>query len=167
MYWIKRLVLSLFGLFGFGLIFYQPVCSCQDRSPTSSTLANMHTLQTTLETYGVDWGGTYPRTLAELYQAASTAPNPYWKDAVRPGFQDRKQRLAFVDFEAKTQVEEVKRRDPYTEWLGIRFYTHTTAPSRFLVLYQSESPTHYFIYGLDGDGQILQHKGEPFVLSNS
>ncbi|MBT9544430.1 MAG: hypothetical protein IV090_03495 [Candidatus Sericytochromatia bacterium] len=135
-------------------------------SPASSTKSNMHTLQTTLETYGVDWGGMYPASLSELYQAATRASNPYWKDANRPASQADKQATAFVDFEARTQAEEVRRRDRYTEWLGIRFYTYAKARSRFLVLYQSESPTRYFIYGLDGEGQFLKDRGEIFVLSN-
>ncbi len=167
MYGKKILVLSLVCLFGWWLVFELPVCSCRYMSPASSTKANMFTLQTTLETYGVDWGGMYPATLSELHQAATTASNPYWKDAIRPGSQVDKQASAFADFEAQTQAEEVRRRDPYTEWLGIRFYTYAKARSRFLVLYQSESPTRFFIYGLNGDGQILTDKGEPLVLSNS
>ena len=35
----------------------------QDRAKISSVKANMHTVQTMLETYGVDWGGTYPTTV--------------------------------------------------------------------------------------------------------
>lgn len=162
----KILVLSLVCLFGWWLVFESPVCSCQYMSPASSTKSNMHTLQTTLETYGVDWGGMYPASLSELYQAATRASNPYWKDANRPASQADKQATAFVDFEARTQAEEVRRRDRYTEWLGIRFYTYAKARSRFLVLYQSESPTRYFIYGLDGEGQFLKDRGEIFVLSN-
>jgi hypothetical protein len=166
MYGKKILVLSLVCLFGWWLVFELPVCSCQDRSPVSSTKANMFTLQTTLETYGVDWGGLYPASLSELHQEATNASNPYWKDAIRPTSQSDRE-PAFVDFGKQTQAEEVKSRDPYTEWLGIRFYSYPKARSRFLVLYQSESPTRYFIYGLDGEGLLIKDRGEIFVLSNS
>lgn len=46
----------------------------------SALKANMHTLQTTVETYAVDHQGVYPQTLAELYQEAR-AQN-YWKEMI-------------------------------------------------------------------------------------
>lgn len=38
----------------------------QDRAKISSVKANAHTLQTAVETYAVDWGGTYPNSVPAI-----------------------------------------------------------------------------------------------------
>ena len=57
------------------------------RANISSLKANMHTLQTIVETYGVDWGGYYPESIENLKTHAedsSQATSPYWKDFKNP-----------------------------------------------------------------------------------
>lgn len=44
--------------------------SAQDRAKISSVKANLHTVQTMLETYSVDWSGQYPPNTAMLDQEA-------------------------------------------------------------------------------------------------
>lgn len=54
----------------------------QDRAKVASVKANMHTFQTALETYAVDWGGQYPTTVALAKQQAEL--DGYWKEFVNP-----------------------------------------------------------------------------------
>ncbi len=52
--------------------------SAQDRAKISSVKANMHTLQTQLETYSVDWNGLYPIDVG----ASSTGGTGLYPEAV-------------------------------------------------------------------------------------
>lgn len=54
----------------------------QDRAKVASVKANMHTFQTALETYAVDWGGQYPTNSANAKTQATT--DGYWKEFVNP-----------------------------------------------------------------------------------
>ena len=56
--------------------------SAQDRAKVSSVKANMHTAQTQLETYAVDWGGLYPTGITALKTEADA--KKYWKDIKNP-----------------------------------------------------------------------------------
>ena len=62
----------------------------QDRAKISSVKANMHTLQTMVETYAVDFGGLYPPEIGKgtvLHQVASKtdgATSAYWKSFANP-----------------------------------------------------------------------------------
>lgn len=57
----------------------------QDRAKVSSVKANMHTVQTMLETYAVDWGGTYAADAAALVaEAESKAYNKEFKNPFDP-----------------------------------------------------------------------------------
>lgn len=56
--------------------------SAQDRAKISSVKANMHTAQTTLETYAVDWGGLYPTGVTALKTEADA--KKYWKELKNP-----------------------------------------------------------------------------------
>ncbi|MEZ0374867.1 MAG: DUF3352 domain-containing protein [Candidatus Sericytochromatia bacterium] len=54
------------------------------RGQSASVRANMHTLQTMVETYGVDHEGLYPHSLAELEKAARNSSYNYWKTLSNP-----------------------------------------------------------------------------------
>jgi hypothetical protein len=53
-----------------------------DRPKSSSVKANMHTIQTTAETYAVDFGGVYPDSMEAL--AKEAVKRSYWKDFKNP-----------------------------------------------------------------------------------
>lgn len=54
------------------------------RPKISSVKANMHTLQTMVETYYYTGKKRYPLTIAELHEAAIQGEKPYWKDLMNP-----------------------------------------------------------------------------------
>jgi len=121
----------------------------QQRAKLSSVKANMHTLQTVVETYAVDYGGIYAPDLQSL-QAAAQNPSEYgsyWKDFYNPYTNKTGLGQSFLHY-----------RDyvPGPEMAG-------------LVLYEvlGEEPyITYSIYGTDQDGQLIQKDETPFILSN-
>ncbi len=54
----------------------------QDRAKISSVKSNMHTFQTMIETYGVDWGGQYPNSYVSIQTEA--VAQDYNKDYSNP-----------------------------------------------------------------------------------
>jgi hypothetical protein len=128
----------------------------------------MHTVQTMLETYGVDWGGSYPATFKQLEKEARRASNPYWKEFRQP-FYDFASQPAQTDFNPKVGIP---RRPKPIVWAGIYFGSAPDLPPdrRYppgQVIFEAFSETQYFIYGSDREGYIIEEKKAPYVLSNS
>ncbi|PIW19150.1 hypothetical protein COW36_01690 [bacterium (Candidatus Blackallbacteria) CG17_big_fil_post_rev_8_21_14_2_50_48_46] len=141
------------------------------RSPISTVKANMHTVQTMLETYGVDWGGTYPLHFSLLKQEAQTVRNPYWKAFVNP-FNMQGFTRAYQDFDAEIGLP---RKPKPISFLGVAYFYPALNAPRYqpgsVLLSASNcagnSCLQYFIYGTDAEGYILEDRQVPFVLSNS
>jgi type II secretory pathway pseudopilin PulG len=120
------------------------VGSC-DQGQLSSVKSNMHTLQTMLETYAVDWGGVYPSNIQVLYREANKKDKGYWKDFSNP--------LTGNSGTGVSYANEGESQAP-----GIVTY----APVG------TKDVTRYFIYGYDKkDGKRVQNKGQDFYLTNS
>jgi type II secretion system protein G len=127
----------------------------QDRAKISSIKANMHTVQTMLETYGVDWGGTYPSTVGTattgLIGESRQASNAYYKDFVNPftsqsmGAAGATVGNALIDITATT----------------------TAAANAGKTGFEDVGTTKYFLYGFDKVGAVVKDKGIAFSLSNS
>lgn len=110
----------------------------QDRAKLSSVKANMHTVQTMLETYAVDWGGTYPGDYATLNQEATDRSyNKDYKNPFNPSS------AAYAD------------------------YTDGTGNVAGAVEYDFVNSTTYYVYGNDKAGDSITDKGQPFTLTNS
>ena len=89
-----------------------PTLACQCSSKTSSIKANIHTLQTMLETYAVDWGA-YPRHIRSLRQEAIA--RGYWREFKNPYINPKGSGL-YEDFEywrEATQYKVFKKRFLY------------------------------------------------------
>ncbi len=113
----------------------------QDRAKVSSVKANMHTFQTALETYAVDWGGVYPADVTTL-QTEGTNQN-YWKDFKNPFNNQQGDGGSYDDFATLAGIVEGQ------------------------TVYNPVNTTLYYIYGgAKGNGPILD-RGQPFTLSNS
>lgn len=120
--------------------------SAQERAKTSSVKANMHTLQTIVETYAVDFGGVYAPNIEELKKEAQKSGFAYWKEFQNPFNPDGISYQNFNQFAAGP------------ESAGRVFYEP--------IADENGSITHYKIYGADSKGQLIQDKGETFYLSN-
>ena len=154
-------------------------CSCGAK--VSSIKANMHTLQTAVETYAVDWNGRYPGSVQELMLEAKA--KAYWKEFHNPYSAEVGLSLSFDDLNSRRKG---KQKNYYLS-KTIRFYvlgipvefeggpffiplaavpsSHTKNPG--MVIYEHLPNNHYGIYGLDKTGEFIQDKGQNFVLSNS
>jgi prepilin-type N-terminal cleavage/methylation domain-containing protein len=112
-----------------------------DRAKLANVKSNAHTVQTMLESYGVDFGGKYPTTVVNLQQEAQTGA--YWKTLANP-----------FDGLTTTSVETL---------------TTATFANGGSVGYnmQDATNTHYFVYGSDKNKVHIKDKGADFMLSNS
>ncbi len=162
----------LFIRFSFLLVLFlittsQPVNAC-DCAKISSSKANMHTLQTMLETFGVDHH-YYPSTVIKLEHEARNAANPYWKDFVNPMTSQQGFLKSFADLKMH-HLPAAQLKEQYAEIMGLRFLLiepDLQANTSGIVLYDFVSKNKYFIYGLDKYGEFIREKGQIFTLSNS
>ena len=131
----------------------------QGRGQVASIKANMHTLQTTVETYGVDWAGLYPSTLTELKKEA--AARGYWKEFKNP-------------VTSKTGIGQSGNMIDFSKYNTLKSNPESL---KGLVVYQSSKCKldkaakrnlceSYNIYGLDEKGKLIQLEGKNFVLNN-
>ncbi len=123
----------------------------QDRAKLSSVKANMHTYQTIVETYAVDWGGTYGANITEVRNEATGASNPYNKTFVNP-----------FSSTATSIVDQTT--DPGN---SITATITGGAASAGAVSYRRSTTSAYAVYGGDKIGRVLSDKGRVFFLSNS
>ena len=115
----------------------------------SEIIANMHTLQTFVETYAVDWNAQFPADLQALEVEASQPGRAYWKTLTNP-------------VTLGTSFEQV-------------YLSHTPQPAAgdsgkliYLPLADGQGKNlSYRIYGVDHRGRLLSKNGNILVLSNS
>ncbi len=122
-----------------------------ERAKISSVKANMHTYQTMLETYAVDWGGTYPQNVTELIEEAKE--QNYYREVKNPY-----SGLPGVEGSIKDGLAEAGCEDGMT-------YYQTPAT----VTLEEDSNSKYPTYELSGcaaDQQPITDHGHPFILSN-
>lgn len=171
----RSLLFCLLGLFAVaGGLADAPVQACMCRHPVSTVISNMHTLQTMLEAYGVDWGGVYPQNLKSLQiEAQFTAQHRYWQKLINPyGYRSGWHiQPALLDMQVFKRLNFKNERTATILGLPIDFSQNKEQVLQGVVLYQpiftGSVSTSYAIYGLDGVGQLILHQGQPFVLSNS
>ena len=111
-----------------------------DRAKLANVKSNAHTVQTMLESYGVDYNGKYPGGPVILRNEAQTGA--YWKALTNPF--DGTTTNALVDFSGTFGVG------------GAVGYNQ-----------QSSDNSKYFLYGSDKDKLRIKDKGSDFILSNS
>ncbi|MEZ0368088.1 MAG: DUF3352 domain-containing protein [Candidatus Sericytochromatia bacterium] len=112
----------------------------------ASVKTNLTTLWTTVETFGVDWGGIYPANLAHLQKEAQTQGREYWKDFANPvsGESGMGQSLAdYSSFRAEPAFAGMVFYQPAGEKIENADGTFYTA---------------YELYGYDPDGQLYRRK---------
>lgn len=138
----------------------------------SSIKANMHTLQTTLETYAVDWGGRYPQTIELLKQDAIA--KRYWREINNP-FRYYDSPPPFLP--EYMNLSEYQQAKTTLNYKGNNL--SDVSDLKGLVLYNpipetTNSPniTSYELYGVDISGNYLTNdykdmNSTPFVITNN
>lgn len=124
----------------------------------SSVKSNMHVLQTVVETYGVDWGGTYAKDLTALQKEATKGT--YWKDLTNPYTQKTGLATKANHFQGSMMEYAVyKNYKPSPQFSGLVLYEPIIDP-------KSKTVTHYRFYGCDVNGALIMDGEEPFTLYN-
>ena len=167
---IRKLLLNLSVIPWLGLaclfsLFLMPKGTGDCSSGISSVKANMHTLQSMVETYA-EKHAAYPVNLQVLEQDARSNKQPYWKDFVSPlscSLEYGKNRTNFEQV-VNTHTGLILQRKTPVDILGLRLYVDQRG--RGTVLYKRLSPQHYQIYGTDRVGKLIKDKGSDFFLSN-
>lgn len=155
---ISNSLLSIL-LIVFGLL--PSFISCGDyRAPVSSVKANMHTFQTMLETYAVDYGGVYPKDINELRKEA-TKKN-YWRDVKNPFKRSNKTFLDSSFFKNKIDCLYSMDGDEIIYEAGIVIYNP--------IKNNENKITKYYLYGTylkdKQNSKLIEDKGEIFYLTN-
>jgi prepilin-type N-terminal cleavage/methylation domain-containing protein len=133
--------------------------AAQDRAKNSSVKANMHTFQTMVETYGVNFGGTYPHTIAEL--ATDATSNSYlksYKNPVSGVLLDINSATTGQNLAELIAGSPASNAVPAAGTFGQVVYRRSVS---------SDFYTKYAIYGVDKDTKYIQDKGEIFFVSNN
>lgn len=150
----KAFLVILICLVGVAVLIFFPDLIPQKQDPMANRLtrtpkANMHTFQTMVETYAVDWGGIYPPDVKALYleanQTDKTKVYPYWKDFANP--------VLGTSGEGNSYQDERQRKIA-----GIVSYLPINTSDDLAI--------GYSIYGYDQDGYRLQYRGKDFYLTN-
>lgn len=154
------------GLFFLFISSAQPSGAC-DCARISGVKANMHTMQTMLEIFAVEYH-YYPASVRELEFHGRTDANRYWRDFANPFTSNIGYLKSFADYHNMTDYESILS-DQYAEIFGFRFLILNRDLSdtiKGLVLYKRISKQKYILYGVDKSGSLLKDKSRIFVLSN-
>jgi len=118
----------------------------------------MHTMQTIVETYAVDWGGVYADNFETLYKEANIQGKAYWKDFVNPFNPSEKNNV--LDYEIyliSSDKSKFKGTILYYVDSNFRKSTYDNTYGNYI---------NYRIYGLQNEGNLLNENGKIFYLSN-
>ena len=140
----------------------------QDRAKISSVKANMHTFQTMIETYGVDWGGQYPNTYASIQSEAiardytKNYANPFTGQTLSLQNNTNCLRLAEVVTGGGGTPSSYIDNSAYggpggAACVGQVIYRRSVVASNYGL---------YAIYGLDKTAIWIKDKGKVFELTN-
>ena len=123
--------------------------------------------------YAVDHG-VYPKNLKELQKEAKA--RAYWRSFDNPYTSRLTSRLVHLPpfgnmADWKKVVNYKLRTVKYLFGLRVRAEEHPEIKTMIekhigRVLYAYMSPTHYRVYGVDGEGKLIVSRGKIFYLSN-
>ncbi|MFN8672197.1 MAG: hypothetical protein U0457_08990 [Candidatus Sericytochromatia bacterium] len=135
---------------------------------------NMHTLQTAIETFGVDNYSYYPKNLDDLFKEANEVSTPYWKILTNPINKKIDKNNAFADYK---EYKEAKDKKVFAGF--ILYEALDLVKSRKDESYVGVKPSEdfykkypiiankYKIFGVDSEGNLLKNSDkEVFYLSN-
>lgn len=157
---LARLIINFIGI-GFLLAIMMPgFVANEDRAKISSVKANMHTLQTMLETYAVDNDGIYPKDIKELELTAKK--NKYWSDYKNP-YKNNKTNLDLDNSISNLEktIKCISFFDTYDIPAGVVLYNP--------IFDNHKKITKYYLYGTgfyDNERIIIKDRSKFFYLTN-
>lgn len=145
----------------------------QDRAKMASVKANARTLQVVVETYAVDWGGSYPSTISAItsMEGYKSFNNPY---TGLPGVANTNSEGAWrTNDEGGAEFADASLLNFNSENgkppIGVVMYVGLDSAGESTTLYLSADggnantqTSGYLIYGCDGTGRAIRR----FVVSN-
>lgn len=144
--------------------------SAQERAKLATVKSNMRNFQVLLETYGTDWGGTYPRTLVELSDEATA--KDYNKSYKNP-FTGINLSLTNTSI-GYGLAELITGTDVPATWTDTSVATINSNPGTSCigqVIYRrplpSEGYTKYSLYSIGKNGEFLMSGTTIFSISNN
>ncbi|MFN8673288.1 MAG: hypothetical protein U0457_14550 [Candidatus Sericytochromatia bacterium] len=154
----KVILIVLFSIF----LLNKSVFATQQRAKVASVKSNMHTFQTIVETYSVDYEGLYPKNVEDLKKAAEKSPNKYWKDFKSPFTGKTGKGQSYDNFDKTILLND-------DSWYSYFF------PKKYpagMVYYDpvidGKNITKYYIYGSEKNGKLIKDTGgNPLTLSNN
>lgn len=142
----------------------------QDRAKLASLKSNMRTFQTMLEVYGVDYGGMYPRTMAEL--STEAVSKNYAKSYENPF--TGADLLVSNTTVGSGLAEVITGASVPTSWTDAGVATINGSPGTGCmgqVIYRrpltSEAYTKYTLYGIGKSGEFIDYQNKIFSISNN
>jgi len=131
--------------------------AARERSMRTAVKTNMHLVQTMVELYSLDWGGTYPDDRATLFKVANTGN--YWVDFKNPETQITD---PVADISSFTSVNAIPR-------YSVLYGGVKSAPNAFVgsVYTGVKEYSTYVIYGTNKDNAPIRHNGIVFSYSNN
>lgn len=144
--------------------------SAQERAKLANVKSNMHVFQVMLETYGVDWSGTYPHSLAEL---ASEATSKNYTKAYKNPFTGISLSLSNSTI-GYGLAEVITGSDVPLSWTDTSVAMINSNPGTSCigqVIYRrslaAENYNKYTIYSIGKNGEFLMNGNTIFAISNS
>lgn len=137
--------------------------SAQDRAKLSSVKANMHTVQTSVETYAVDWGGVYASALGVTTAGtAGVVPEAtakgYWKEFKNPFTGTSGAGASYI---------AAAFAEAGTNPAACNSFGSLGGAVGFAGITTAGAVTKYYIYGADKNpNTCLVDKGVAFTLTN-
>lgn len=139
--------------------------AAQDRAKLSSVKSNMHTFQTMIETYAVDWGGVYAGTPATPATGAAAAlvteakNKSYYKDFKNPFSAQSGAGSSYMDNAPATVAVQTDGT--------ANSASHVAGAVSYEPVNTAGTLTKYYIYGGEkSTGKVIVDKGIAFFLTN-
>ena len=114
-----------------------------DKAKIASVKANMHQIQTMLETYAVDHQGFYPNNLPELYREAKI--KKYWNDFNNPFSGSKEMDQAWM---SSVQLKPINQKTGLTENVVAGAIIYDPIKDKGKI-------TGYYVYGASKTENIL------------
>lgn len=144
--------------------------SAQEKAKISSIKSNMKTFQVMLESYSVDWGGTYPRLPEEFKE--DSLNKKYYKNYKNP----ITGKNLLIDNTITSEMGNGTSLAEFSTGISLPSNSNSVYPGtggencRGQVIYRralsTEFYTKYTIYGLDSEGKFIKNNGIFFSISN-